>query len=118
MQLGQKVNVAQTAVSQWEQGIKNPEHETAVALAEFFGVSLDYLLGRTTSRNSSFYANNIQSNNFVQGSGSVTVGDSFDNISKEESELIRIYRELSVRNRAKLLNAAFELEDEENKKED
>lgn len=111
LQLGKIVHVAQTAVSQWEQGIKNPEHETAVALADYFGVSLDYLLGRTTERNSSYFASNINGSNFVQGSGSVSVGET-DATTKEEFELLRIYRELDVRGRMQLMNAAFALEDE------
>lgn len=112
-ELAEELHVTQTAVSQWESGRKKPERETANALAEFFGVSVEYLLGEV-DENHMYYANNIHDSNFVQGSGSVTVGDS-NTISKEESELIRIYRELDVRSRAKLLNTAFTLDDENKK---
>lgn len=37
--------VNQTAVSQWERGATNPSTETALRLAEYFNVSVDYLLG-------------------------------------------------------------------------
>ena len=116
-ELGNIVHVTQTAVSQWEKGRKSPDKETAIALADFFGVSLDFLLGRTTERTNSYYASNINDSNFVQGSGTVTIGDC-NETSKEESELLRIYRELDVRSRAKLMNAAFALEDESKKVED
>lgn len=109
-ELAEKVHVTQTAVSQWENGSKRPEEETANALADFFGVSVEYLLGEM-DENHLYYANNIQDSNFVQGNGSITVGES-DTTSKEEAELLRIYRVLDVRGRAKLLNAAFALEDE------
>lgn len=39
--------VNQTAVSQWERGVTNPSTDTAVTLAGYFGVSIDYLLGRS-----------------------------------------------------------------------
>lgn len=39
--------VNQTAVSQWERGATSPSTDTAVMLASFFGVSIDYLLGRS-----------------------------------------------------------------------
>lgn len=111
-ELGNIVHVTQTAVSQWEKGRKSPDKETAIALADFFGVSLDFLLGRTTEWTSFYYAGNINDSNFVQGSGSITVGENSTSSSCEEAELLRIYRELDVRSRAKLLNAAFALEDE------
>lgn len=107
-QLAKEVHVTQTAVSQWELGRTAPDKDVANTLADFFGVTLDYLLGRTTERNNSYFASNISGSNLVQGSGSVTVGET---LSKEESELLRIYRNLNVRGRSKLLNVAFELED-------
>ncbi len=110
-ELGKAVHVTQTMISQWEKGKKEPGREVAAALADFFGVSLDYLLGRTADRNNSYFASNINSSNFVQGSGSVSVGE-MNTTTKEECELLRIYRELDVRGRAKLLNAAFAIEDE------
>ena len=47
MELAQKVDVHQTAVSQWESGKTNPDMSTAMRLADIFEVSIDYLLGRT-----------------------------------------------------------------------
>lgn len=112
-ELGKIVHVAQTAVSQWELGVKNPEQETAVALADYFGVSLDFLLGRTTDRTNSYVANNISGSNLVQGNGFVNIGED-KCASKEETELFRIFQKLDVRRRLKLLSFAIELEDEGN----
>lgn len=109
-QLAKEAHVTQTAVSQWEVGRTAPDKDIANLLADFFGVSLDYLLGRTSDRNNSFIASNISGSNIVQGNGTVLVGENF---SKEEAELLRIYRALDVRGRAKLLNTAFALEDNE-----
>ena len=116
-QLSKQVLVTQTAVSQWEKGRTFPDVQTQKKLATLFNVTIDYLLGETDEPGL-YYANNIQGSNFVQGNGTVTVGD-FNETSKEEAELLRIYRELDVRRRLKLLTVAVELEDEcESKKED
>ncbi len=116
-QLAKQVLVTQTAVSQWEKGRTFPDVQTQKKLATLFNVTIDYLLGETDEPGL-YYANNIQGSNFVQGNGTVTVGD-FNETSKEEAELLRIYRELDVRRRLKLLTVAVELEDEcESKKED
>lgn len=41
-----ELNITQQAVAKWEAGISSPEPEMLVRLAEFFNVSVDYLLGR------------------------------------------------------------------------
>ena len=46
-ELGKKFGAAQNTVSQWERGTREPDYEMLQALAEFFGASTDYLLGRT-----------------------------------------------------------------------
>lgn len=49
-QLADKMFVNQTAVSQWERGATMPEPQAILRLAELFGVSTDYLLGRTDKK--------------------------------------------------------------------
>lgn len=112
-ELAEKLHVHQTAISQWESGRANPDVQSQKNLAAFFGVTIDYLLDMSED-SQKYYANNINGSNIVQGNGSVTVGEC-DITSKEETELLRIYRELDVRGRAKLMNAAFALEDESKK---
>ncbi len=46
-ELGLKYNAAQNTVSQWEQGIRDVDTATLSHLADFFGVTTDYLLERT-----------------------------------------------------------------------
>ena len=46
-ELAQMLYVNQTAVSQWERGVTNPSTDTVIALANIFGVSVDYLLGNS-----------------------------------------------------------------------
>lgn len=41
--------VSRSAVSMWETGASEPDHETILRLADFFNVTTDYLLGRADS---------------------------------------------------------------------
>lgn len=109
-ELAKQIHVTQTMISQLEKGKKQPSREVAESLADFFEVTLDYLLGRTAERNNSYFANNISGSNLVKGSGSVSISD-IETTTKEEAELLRIFRALDVRERARLLNTAFALED-------
>ena len=36
----------QRTVSSWETGYRQPDYETLVQIADYFGVSTDYLLGK------------------------------------------------------------------------
>ena len=47
VELCQRVNITQASLSGWERGRHEPDYDTLKMLAEFFGVSTDYLLGRT-----------------------------------------------------------------------
>ena len=44
--LAEILNVHQTAISQWETGRTTPDIELASKMAQIFGVSLEYLLGK------------------------------------------------------------------------
>lgn len=44
--LAQKLDVSRQAVSKWESGTSMPETEKLIRISEFFGVSLDELIGR------------------------------------------------------------------------
>ncbi|SCI82369.1 HTH-type transcriptional regulator immR [uncultured Clostridium sp.] len=43
-------NVTKQTVSNWENGNRNPDSATLSKLADYFGVTVDYLLGRTDER--------------------------------------------------------------------
>ena len=43
--LALKLNVSQSTISAYEIGDRTPDLETLIAIAQFFGVSLDYLAG-------------------------------------------------------------------------
>ncbi|GHU59292.1 hypothetical protein AGMMS49975_26730 [Clostridia bacterium] len=109
-ELANQVHVHQTAVSQWESGKTNPDTQQAIVLANFFDVSVDFLLGRTDERRSVYNATNIPDSQLVQGNGTIEVNGGRTFLSREESELVRVYRVLGVKDGLKLLDYAFKLE--------
>lgn len=46
-ELGLKIGVSDVAIGYWESGRSEPNASNIVALADYFEVSADYLLGRT-----------------------------------------------------------------------
>lgn len=40
----ERINVSQPAVGHWESGTRKPDLDTLLTIADFFGVSVDYLL--------------------------------------------------------------------------
>jgi transcriptional regulator with XRE-family HTH domain len=45
-ELSSRLELTKQAVSQWERGIREPGFETLEAIADFFNVDTDYLIGR------------------------------------------------------------------------
>ena len=50
-ELAQKIGYTRTAISAWEIGRNEPSNADTIKLAEYFGVSTDYLLGKSDIRN-------------------------------------------------------------------
>lgn len=44
-EVGELVGMEQSAVSKWERGATEPDHNTLRILSDYYGVSIDYLLG-------------------------------------------------------------------------
>ena len=43
--LAKQIGVSQAAIARWESNLQAPSIDNAIALAKFFNVSTDYLLG-------------------------------------------------------------------------
>lgn len=50
--LAEIANVSKVSAWQWENGMCFPKEKTLEKIADYFNVSLDYLMGRTEERNS------------------------------------------------------------------
>ena len=49
-ELGKNIYVSGGTISNYEKGVHYPDVEKLIGLADYFGVSIDYLLGRSTSK--------------------------------------------------------------------
>lgn len=49
-ELGSEIYVSGGTISNYEKGVHYPDVEKLIKLADYFNVSIDYLLGRSTSR--------------------------------------------------------------------
>ena len=47
VRLSMEMNMAQNTISQYENEVRQADYETLIAFADYFDVSVDYLLGRT-----------------------------------------------------------------------
>ena len=47
-QVANRLNVVRTSISNWESGTRTPDAESLSQLADLFGVTTDYLLGKKT----------------------------------------------------------------------
>ena len=45
VELAQKIGVSKGIISLWENGLREPNMSSLIALARFFGVTVDYLVG-------------------------------------------------------------------------
>ena len=55
IELSKRLGIGNVTLSQYETGARNPDNETLIAISDIFGVSTDYLLGKTDLRNYSDY---------------------------------------------------------------
>ena len=94
------LGVSQGTIGNWESGVREPNFKTIEKLADFFDVSVDFLLGR---------------NNEALSTPDYTSNKVSPALSETEQELIRIFRSVSVREQTKILSYAFEIVDSQNK---
>ena len=50
-QLAKDINISLSSIQNYERGSKKPSYDALIALADYFNVSLDDLVGRNTPQN-------------------------------------------------------------------
>jgi len=65
LELANKINISRASLSHYEAGRRDPDTSTLEKLADFFNVSIDYLVGRTNSRQSSEITYNLTETEFA-----------------------------------------------------
>jgi transcriptional regulator with XRE-family HTH domain len=77
-ELAEHLGVSRPTITQYESGTRKPDNETLGKIADYFNVSIDYLLGRTNERSS---ADKIKK----AISDDPELQDAWDQISKREN---------------------------------
>ncbi|MCF6094334.1 helix-turn-helix domain-containing protein [Microaerobacter geothermalis] len=91
-QLGEKINLAESTISGYENGNRKPDMDIVERFADFFGESVDYLLGRIDS----------QRTEHTEGLAFYGGGE---NLTEEELEYLKesleLFRKMKARSKAK-----------------
>lgn len=95
--LADKLHITRNALSNFENGKREPKGDLLKALAEIFGVSMDYLVGRETVSNSLSLKENIaqiiQNEDYIQIILPTPKTDNdADRMEKAVENIIEIYR--------------------------
>ena len=101
------LNVRPTTVSEWKKGKYAPTVDHCVTLAEYFGVSLDYLITGREPRGApvqQIIGNNNSNNTAIAGSAAGVV------LTEYERELITVAGAFDMRRKNELLNFAYQIE--------
>ena len=87
-ELAKKIGYTRTAVSAWEIGRNEPSNADTIKLANFFGVTTDYLLGKSDVRN---YDKEEQEFRFAYHKETEGLTD------EEIADALRFYKEMKKR---------------------
>ena len=119
-QLAQHLGVTYAAVGKYE-CLPNayPSVAGLIKLADYFHVSIDYLLRGTepAAASENNVSGDLNNSTVIQANRGGTVLNGGQAISSEAEELLSIYDKLNVRERLKLLNFAVELDERRIKNE-
>ena len=82
-ELAKELNVAKQTVSNWENNNRTPDNEMLIKIANYFDVSLDYLLGRTDNPNCS-----VLSTNYKGKEIELTINSKSNNYTQEQIQAL------------------------------
>jgi len=108
--LAEELDLSTSTTNGWRNGAV-PRPATLKKVADYFGVTTEYLL---TGEGPKTIATNIQNSNVIQNvHAPVMIKNGVEReLSEQEIELLRIFKQLNVKKRVQLLSYAYKLEDE------
>ena len=101
--LASEIGVTSQAVSRWEKGICCPDIEIIPSIANYFGVTVDYLLGR-------------EGRMAVMEQKALDIIDGNTVFNEQEKELLEAFRSTTEKGRFKIIQAVMNICDEIEKK--
>lgn len=107
-QLAKDLGLSTSMPTKWKNG-SVPKSDTVKLIADHFNVTTDMLLSK---QEPSVTIGNVSGSAVLQGNTgkNITVSNG-ENLSDEERELLRLYRELPIRKRIDFMRFGYELEE-------
>lgn len=106
------IGAGERGVGNWRTRGSDPPARLIPKIAEFFHVSMEWLLTGEEHPCESFVNNGSVSGNLGPHTGTIIVRNGGEQVLSEEcAELVRIYESLDIRQRIQLLKSAFEIAD-------
>lgn len=108
-QLAKDLGLSTSMPTKWKNG-SVPKSDTVQKIADHFGVSTDMLLAKSEPTNT---IGNVSGSAILQGNTgrNFTVTNGAPELSIEEKEILRLYRDLPVRSRIQWMQFGYELEE-------
>lgn len=107
--LARALGVRQTTVSEWKTGKREPSATHYEKLADYFGVSLDYLISGKSTRDAPVQQIIGDNNSY---NVATIAGDVAGNLSEWDRELLNVCATFDIRRKTALLSFAYDLEKE------
>lgn len=110
-QLAKDLGLSTSMPTKWKNG-SVPKSDTVQKIADHFGVSTDMLLAKSEPTST---IGNVSGSAILQGNTGhkITVHNGASDLSIEEKEILRLYRDLPVRSRIQWMQYGYELEEKE-----
>ncbi|WP_297520451.1 helix-turn-helix domain-containing protein [uncultured Clostridium sp.] len=64
-ELGDIFKISASTIGMWEQNRRNPDKDMLVKIADYFDVTVDYLLGRTSNKDSNVYTTLLDNHTYT-----------------------------------------------------
>lgn len=130
--VAKKIGISSGIVTKWKNEDTLPNGETLLKIADYFDVSVDYLLGRETKKGLDIIASKVKDFNMenynektsvlvsdVEGwnikNTDIKKNEAEQTTNENEAELLNVYRSLSCRDRHKLMTIVYEMQDKTEK---
>ncbi|MDE6500712.1 MAG: helix-turn-helix domain-containing protein [Ruminococcus sp.] len=111
-QMSKETGISDSLISYWRKGERSPKMDNLLTVANFLGVSLDYLAGRTTNPEPEKSANVV--NFSSKGDNNTnTVAVNTETFDKDTLEIARMIKDLPLMERSKIVVMIGKLKEQE-----